>query len=166
MRSTDAYCCLPLRCEWFVMQCHCGNSLLKHICIRTVWALLRNEIFELRPRPNNYSSLGCFYISVFYQDLQEILMLPTGLQQLSPCYFHRHGKSSRLAPTELLHLPTEKLFWEIWGCKEARKQNSSLNHLIKGVGIQKLKGFSRWFINIVFLKKLSLHTRTQLISPV
>lgn len=53
VRSIDAYCCLPLRSEWFVMRYHCGNSLLKHICIRTIWALLRNEIFELHPRPNN-----------------------------------------------------------------------------------------------------------------
>ena len=35
-------------------------------------------------------------------------MLTTGLQHLSSCYFCQRGKSSRLAPTELLHWPPKK----------------------------------------------------------
>ena len=76
-----------------------------------------------------------------------MLMLTTGLQPLSSCYFCQCGKSSRLTPTELLHWPTEKkttkLFWEIWDRKGTRKQNFSLNHFIKGVRTQKLKAFLR-----------------------
>ena len=120
-----------------------------------------NEIFKPHPRPNNWSS--CSYKSDFTKISRRCSCLLLGYSIYHHAIFVNVERAVGWHPQSCytgLQKKKKKNCSEKFGTvKKPGNKNFSLNHFIKGVRAQKLKGFLRWFINMVFLKKLSFSHR-------